>query len=69
MRKLIKSGLARTLASVLIALFAGPALFGWGLALPAFAQITTGTNLELVAIVPFQDYSKAKAEGLGERTI
>jgi len=68
MRKLIKSGLARTLASVLIALFAGPALFGWGLALPAFAQITTGANLELVAIVPFQDYSKAKAEGLGEKT-
>jgi len=67
MRRLIRGSLARMLASVLVALFAGPALMGWVLALPGVAQITPQVELELVAVVPFQNLSKVQPEALGEK--
>jgi hypothetical protein len=51
MRTLRKGRLARALASMLLVIFAGPVL-GWGLALPASAQLTTQTQMESVAVVP-----------------
>lgn len=67
MRRLIGGRLARALASILIAVFAGPTLFGWSLALPAVAQITAQTQLELVAVVPFTNLTKVQPGVLGDK--
>jgi hypothetical protein len=40
---------------------------GWSLLLPAGAQITTQTQLQLVAMVPFQNLAKGGPEILGEQ--
>jgi len=67
MRRLTRSRLARTVASMLIALFAGPTLIGWGLALPGYSQITAQTQLQQVAVVPFRNLTKVQPEVLGEK--
>ncbi len=67
MRRLSRGRLARALASILIGLFAGPTLLGWGLALPAMAQITPQAQLELVGVVPFQNLTNVQTEVLGDK--
>ncbi|NIM06455.1 MAG: hypothetical protein GTO55_08645, partial [Armatimonadetes bacterium] len=67
MRRLTRGRLARTLASILIGVFAYPTLIGWSLALPVSAQIMTETELEFVAVLPFTNFTEVQPDLLGDK--